>query len=50
MSKHEVENDRRFARIEDELEQIKAILVDHSRILAGLPEAIRQKVGFKPGR
>ena len=50
MSKHQVERDRRFARIEDELEQIKAILLRHDRVLADLPEAIRQKVGFKPDR
>ena len=46
--KHQAESDRRFARIEDELEQIKAILLRHDRVLADLPEAIRQKVGFKP--
>ncbi len=34
------EADVRFARIERDLEQIKAILV-------ALPEAIRQKIGFK---
>jgi hypothetical protein len=54
MNKHQVEvkveSDRRFARIEHELEQIKAILVQHSKVLAALPEAIRQKVGFKTGR
>jgi len=48
--KHQAESDRRFARIEAELEQIKAILLRHDRVLADLPEAIRQKVGFKPGR
>ena len=48
--KHQAESDRRFARIEDELEQIKAILVQHGHVLAGLPEAIWQKVGFKTGR
>jgi hypothetical protein len=46
-AQYQVESDRRFARIESELEQIKAILVEHGRVLAGLPEAIRQKVGFK---
>ncbi len=32
--------DERFARIE-------AILMEHSRILRALPEAIREKIGFK---
>ncbi|MBI2821763.1 MAG: hypothetical protein HYX74_06015 [Acidobacteria bacterium] len=44
------ETNKRQAKIEQDLEQIKAILVQHSQILAGLPEAIRQKVGFKAGR
>ena len=51
------ETNKRQARIETDLEQIKAILIQHSHVLAGLPdvlaglpEAIRQKVGFKPGR
>lgn len=34
-------NTERFARIE-------AILMDHSRILHALPDAIRDKIGFKP--
>ena len=42
--------DERFARIEDELSQIRLILLRHERVLNELPEAIRQKVGFKPGR
>jgi len=33
-------SDERFARIEQELDEIK-------RILLGLPEAVRQKIGFK---
>lgn len=33
-------NAERFARIE-------AILLDHSRILQALPDAIRDKIGFK---
>jgi len=31
----------RFARIE-------SILIEHNRILKALPEAIREKIGFKP--
>jgi hypothetical protein len=33
-------NSERFARIE-------AILLEHSRILRALPEAVREKIGFK---
>ena len=39
--------DERFARIEAELETIKTILLRHERKLEALPEAIRQKIGFK---
>jgi hypothetical protein len=34
-------NSERFARIE-------ALLLEHSRILKALPDAIRDKIGFKP--
>jgi multidrug resistance efflux pump len=34
-------------KIYDELDAIKAILLRHERILEELPEAIRQKIGFK---
>ena len=50
----QIEAAQRFARIEQELEQIKAILLRHEQILSelpevlsGLPEAIRRKIGFK---
>jgi archaellum component FlaC len=39
--------DERFARIETELEAIKSILIRHEQILEALPEAVRQKIGFK---
>src|SRR5437879_748670 len=42
------EDRQRFARIEKDLDQIKAILVRHEQMLADLPEAIRQKIGFQP--
>lgn len=42
-----VKIDERFARIESELEAIKAILLRHEQMLQNLPEAIRQKIGFK---
>ena len=42
----------RFARIEADLEQIKAILLRHEQILSDLPgiirRTIRREVGFKP--
>ncbi len=34
-------NSERFARIE-------ALLIEHNRILEALPDAIREKIGFKP--
>jgi hypothetical protein len=40
MAETERINTDRFARIE-------AILMDHSRILRALPDAIRDKIGFK---
>jgi hypothetical protein len=55
-------NAERFARIEQRCAQIEAILLEHSRILAdhsrilaehsrileALPDALREKIGFKP--
>ncbi len=37
----------RFARIEDEFASVKTILLRHEQILQGLPETIREKIGFK---
>jgi len=37
----------RFGRIETLLLDHSRILADHTRILQALPEAIRQKIGFK---
>ena len=42
------ETNKRFSRIEDYLQQIKAILLRHEQTLQALPEAIRDKIGFKP--
>ena len=39
--------DNRFAKIERDLEDIKAILLRHEQMLSQLPELIRQKIGFK---
>jgi hypothetical protein len=41
------ENTDRFARIERILLEHTRILQEHSRILENLPEAVRQKIGFK---
>ena len=37
-----------LAIIRRKLEQIESLLIRHEQILNELPEAIRQKVGFKP--
>jgi len=45
------ESERRFSEIKKQLEHlghIEAVLLRHERILADLPEAIRQKIGFQP--
>ena len=36
------------ARLDERLAHIERLLMEHHQILLGLPEAIRQKVGFKP--
>jgi uncharacterized membrane protein YccC len=53
-NKARVETDLRFARIEKDLDEIKASLLRHDRvlarhteILANLPEAVSRKIGFK---
>ncbi|HEV8132675.1 MAG TPA: hypothetical protein VGQ81_15620 [Acidobacteriota bacterium] len=38
---------REMREMKEKLDTIEKILIQHSQILAGLPEAIRQKVGFK---
>ena len=47
LATHEEEDRQRFSRIERELEAIKALLIKHEEILQKLPEAIRDKIGFK---
>jgi len=44
---YQAATDARFVRIEAEFDEIKAILLRHEQILQALPEAIRQKIGFK---
>ena len=46
---HLTETYQRLARIEGDLDQIKAILLRHEHTMNDLPEAIRQKIGFKSG-
>ena len=41
---------REMAEMKKKLDVIEQILLRHDQVLAGLPEAIRRKVGFKPGR
>ena len=41
------EDRQRFARIEKDLDLIKALLLKHEEMLEKLPEAIREKIGFK---
>ena len=54
IQKYRLNLELRIARIERSLAEIKVVLVrqqrtleEHSRILAQLPEAVRQKIGFK---
>ena len=42
--------DERFARVDERLAKIEELLVEHHQILVGLPDAIRDKIGFKPRR
>jgi hypothetical protein len=47
MAELNAESDRRFARIEAILLDHTRILQEHSRILQALPDAVREKIGFK---
>ena len=40
-------NDERFARIEAILMEHSRILAEHTRMLQALPEAVREKIGFR---
>jgi hypothetical protein len=44
----EREANERFARIEAQMEKIIRVHAEHGRMLERLPEAIRDKIGFKP--
>jgi hypothetical protein len=43
----ERETAERLARIEAQMTEIIRVLNEHSRLLERLPEAIRDKIGFK---
>ena len=47
-NKARAEADLRFARIEKDLDEIKALLLHHDRVLANLSDAVSRKIGFKP--
>ena len=40
-------NSARMAQIDERFSRVEAILIEHSRILRALPDAIRDKIGFK---
>jgi len=44
---YEREANERFARIEAQMAEIIRVLSEHGRLLERLPEAIRDKIGFK---
>ena len=43
----ERETSERFARIEAQMAEIIRVLAEHGRLLERLPEAVREKIGFK---
>jgi hypothetical protein len=44
---HLDEDRQRFTKIEQRLANIEALLIQHDQLLKNLPEAIREKIGFK---
>ena len=50
MSEIERASSERFARIEQDMSAILRVLAEHSRLLERLPEAVREKIGFKASR
>jgi transposase len=44
---HLDEDRQRFARIERELEAIKALLMKHEQMILKLTDAVRDRIGFK---
>jgi predicted nucleic acid-binding Zn-ribbon protein len=41
------QSDERFARVEKDIASIIQVLNEHTRILERLPDALREKIGFK---
>jgi hypothetical protein len=41
-------NAERFAGIDEQFARIEALLIENTRLLKALPDAIREKLGFKP--
>ena len=48
LSENERATSERFSRIEADMAAILRVLAEHSRLLERLPEAVREKIGFKP--
>jgi hypothetical protein len=44
---HLDEDRQRFARIERDLDTIKALLIKHEEMLQKLPDQIKEKIGFR---
>lgn len=49
MAENERASAERFARIEQDITAIMRVLTEHSRLLERLPEAVRDKIGFRGG-
>ncbi|HEX7377723.1 MAG TPA: hypothetical protein VF278_11455 [Pirellulales bacterium] len=49
MAENERSSAERFARIEQDITAIMRVLTEHSRLLERLPEAVRDKIGFRGG-
>jgi hypothetical protein len=47
MSDMDRASSERFARIEQDMSAILRVLAEHGRLLERLPEAVREKIGFK---
>jgi hypothetical protein len=48
LSENERATAERFARLEADMAAILRVLGEHSRLLERLPEAVREKIEFKP--
>ncbi len=48
LAARQADADARFGRIEGILQDVARVLEEHGRILAALPDAVRERMGFKP--